>query len=220
MAWMMPVAMGLSGLSGLFGSKQKQQQAGQQSNVQNSSQYQSSQMAPNLNPLAEQGYGAISDKYMGLINQDPNLSGYQAQQSEGINRAGDEQERQLRESLAARGISGPAAETAVANARSQRFGQQVQLQQQIPLLARQMQEQTLGNAGQFYKGIPVGQANWGTSGQSGYGTTNQTGQITTGVNPLSGMFGGMGNILALLSGMGQGGGGSNSPNVGGGGFNP
>jgi hypothetical protein len=225
MAWVAPIIAGLGALGGVFGSKQKQQQSGFQNqqggSVTNfgttSGTTTGSTVTPNINPLAAGGYQAISDKYMDLLNKDPNLTGYQAEQTEQINRQSDIQKQQLRENLAARGITGPAAETAIANAEAQRFGSTINLSNKIPLLARQLMENTMGNAGGFYHGIPVGQTTagtttsttGGTTGQNQWGSTQQGGTVTTGVNPLSGLFGGAGNILALLSGMGMlGGGGS------------
>jgi hypothetical protein len=212
MAWVAPVIAGLGALGGLFGSKQKQQNTGfqnQQAGSVTNSGFQNWQ-ENTLNPLAGAGFTAVSNKYMDLMNQDPNLSGYQASQSEQINRQSDIQKQQLRENLAAKGITGPAAETALANAEAQRFGSNIQLSNQIPLLARQLMENTVGNAGRFYQGIPLsGTSASGntTTGQNQWGSTQQGGTVTTGVNPLSGLFGGAGNILALLSGMGMLGGG-------------
>ena len=218
MAWVAPVLTGLGGLTGLFGNRpqiQKTTSNTQGGSVNNTTFGNWSQQTPQLNPLAGEGYKAISDKYMNLINTDPNLSGYQAQQSGQINNLADIQRRKMQEELAARGISGPAAATAEGNIESQRFGNLTNLNQQIPLLSRQLQENTLGAAGSFYRGMPVGQYNEATGNQTtGSNQWNsQQGTSTSPGNQLGGLFGGLGDILAMLYGRGALGGGGGGGSV-------
>src|SRR5206468_6370764 len=101
---------------------------------------------PNLDPNATGLRSNIIDQYMTLLNQDPNLKGYESSQLSDINRGYGAQRTNLEGNLAARGITGPAAETSLANLENQRFGAGINLRNQIPLLARGLKEDTLQKA--------------------------------------------------------------------------
>ena len=73
---------------------------------------------PNLDPSATGLRSNIIDQYMTLLNQDPNLKGYESSQLSDINRGYASQATNLEGNLAARGITGPAAATALNNLES------------------------------------------------------------------------------------------------------
>src|SRR5437016_3674029 len=123
---------------------------------------------PNLDPSATGLRSNIIDQYMTLLNQDPNLKGYESSQLSDINRGYASQATNLEGNLAARGITGPAAATSMQNLENQRFGAGVNLRNQIPLLARGLKEDTLSKAMGAFSGLVP------SYGSTGTGTGTQT----------------------------------------------
>ena len=206
MAFIPALIAGLGGLGGLFGSKTQQQQTSTQ-NQQSGSTSNTSGLnvnTPQLNPVASSGYEQLSSLFQNLLGKDPDLSGYQAQQTGNINNLANQQQQNEQEILAAKGITGPAAATGAANVESQRVGSITNLQQQIPLLANQLQQQTAGNFLNVIKGMPVGNVTQttGIQGQNSFSSQQGTGTQNNSQNPLAGLFGGLGNLLASLYGSG------------------
>src|SRR5437870_6166039 len=156
---------------------------------------------PNLDPGATGLRSNIIDQYMTLLNQDPNLKGYESSQLSDINRGYGAQATNLEGNLAARGITGPAAATSMQNLENQRFGAGINLRNQIPLLARGLKEDTLSKALTGFSGLVPSYGSTGTSG----GTQSSSGVTTTGTksgNIAGGAFSGASQALALLLGMG------------------
>jgi len=130
---------------------------------------------------------AIIKNYMQMLapgNLD--LSGYQANAIQDINKNRQLQQQQLREQLAARGIQGPAAELAVQNVNNDRFADITHLQNSIPLLRQQLMGQVAQGAGAFFNSSPYGR----TTISKGAG------------NVAGGAVGGAGSALAYLYGQG------------------
>ncbi len=171
-------------------------------------------------PAAQALQEQLIGQYSNLAN--PDLKGYQAQQTERINRNSELQNQAVQQLLAARGLStSPVAATADIGNQSQRIAGITQLQQSIPLLQRQMSLEGMGQAGQFLSTIPRTSA---TTGQTSETTDTSQNQTTSGSNQgftgstvntggqtethnqqqqqagggLGGMFGGLASVLASL----------------------
>jgi hypothetical protein len=111
------------------------------------------------------------------------MRGYQAQQTQSINRNADLQQQSVNNIMAAHGLStSPAAGTAGAGVESQRFGSITNLNEGLPLLQNTLNLQNLGAAGQFAATIPHGQTTTGTgtsfSNEIGTQGTTSTGTST------------------------------------------
>jgi hypothetical protein len=158
----------------------------------------------------------------------PDLTGYQAQQTEGINKNSQLQGQAQQEALAARGLStSPVAGAVAAGNESQRVGQISNLQASIPLLSNQLSLANLSAGNSYLANAPKTSATTGTqtgsTAQTGTSdqtqSTNQTGSqtgsggSTTLANSntqttqqqkagggLGGLFGGLGSVLAGLFG--------------------
>lgn len=211
MAWAPALIAGLGGLGGLFGNrKQTQQQTSRFNNLNRSniSGSQTGQVHTELNPLAGAGYNTLAAQYQKMLGQDPDLKGYEANQFSDINRQSSQLGETQQGLLASRGITGPAALNAQTGLDNQAFAQKIGIHNQIPLLAQQMQQNLMGQAGGFFNSIPTD--TYTTGYTSGASEENQTGESTgTQTNPgnmLGGLFGGMGNLLAFLYGRGAFGG--------------
>lgn len=157
-------------------------------------------------------FNSIRDKYTKLMNTDPDLSGYAAQGIADINRSAGAQNRNLEESLAARGIGGPQAAGLAANNDARRFSDITRFRQGIPLLSRQMQEDTLGKAltafGMAPKDTYTDSWNYNQGQTNEYGTQQGTGTNTTPSNMAAGGIGSLAQMLAFLYGKGAFGGGA------------
>lgn len=174
---------------------------------------------PNINPDDLAFYNSIRDKYTGLLNTDPDLSGYKAGGISDINHATDLQRQSMMERNAASGISGPAAGANLNNLDANRFSQITKFNQGIPLLANQLKQTTLTNALNAFSAMPKGTTstsngttdttdvtnilNGSSSTTQGNSTTvqntgSQKSAIGAGVSSA-------GTILALLTGLIHGG---------------
>ncbi len=149
-----------------------------------------SSTTPNLPQNAQDLRSSIIGQYQDLLGKDPNLSGYESSGLNQINTGFDEQRKALEGNLAARGITGPAAETAMQNLENQRFSQGTQFRNQIPLLQTQMKQNILGSALSGFTGLTPT-----------YGSTQKGSQTTPG-NILGGGLTGASQALAMLLGMG------------------
>lgn len=171
--------------------------------------------------------GKLSQAFSQLTKA-PDLSGYQAQQTEGINKNSEFQGQAQQEALAARGLStSPVAGAVAANTEGQRVGQISNLQASIPVLSNQLALANLSAGNSYLANAPKTSTNVGTqtgsTAQTGTSdqtqNTNQSG-VQTGVGStattnnstqntqqqqksgggLGGLFGGLGSVLAGLFG--------------------
>lgn len=134
----------------------------------------SSTTNPNLSPQTQSLIDSLTKRYQNLTA--PALTGYAAQQTQGINQNANLQQQAAAQMMASRGLSGsPAAGTTAANIDAQRFGAVTNMQEGLPVLQNQMNVANLGAAANFMNMIPHGTTTTGTSIGS---TTNQ--QDTTG----------------------------------------
>lgn len=212
--------MGISALSGLFGNKGQTQKSTQNTQTNNQSSFANanstqSSSAPIIDPRSQSLLSGIQDKYMGLMNNDPNMSGYTAAGIQGINRNSDLQRQNTMENMAQRGQTGPMVGSALNANDAQRFQQVNQFQQSVPLMARQLQQDTLDRAMGVFKGTPQGQYNEGFNTNEGwgqdFGNSASQGTNTLPGNKAGGMLGNLGNMMAFLYGQGAIGGGGGKP---------
>ena len=199
----MPLIGGLvggigSGLAGLFGGgkQQKVQTSGTITN--NSSGSFNSSTNPNLTPLQQSLITQFTQGASNLYNQSTNLQPYEASGMEQINQGSDAASKAMAANLASRGLTfSPAAGNAQTAATLARTGQQAQFANSIPLLGRQMQQQSLGQLMNAFQVIPTGTTSAGTT--AGTTTQNST-QTQNGTNLVSGN-----PIAGALSGATSGG---------------
>jgi hypothetical protein len=183
------------GLAGLFGGgkQQKTQTSGTITNNQQGSFNTQNSTAPNFSnlqkALMQQFTGAASNLY----NQSTNLQPYEASGMEQINQGANAASQAIAANNASRGLSfSPAASTAQNQNTLNRVNQQTQFANSIPLLQRQLQQQSLGQLMQAFQVIPTGQTGTqsGTTTQSG--TQTQQGTNLVSGDPMAGLFSGLG----------------------------
>ena len=202
--------------SGVSNTSQIIQQLVQQLQQQQQQQQQTQTTTPNLSPNIQQLMNTVGSQYNALAT--PDLTGYQAQQTQGINNTANLQTQNADASMAARGLStSPIAQTTDNNIQNQRFSNITNLAQSIPLLKNQLMLSNLGAAGGFVSSAPKGSTTSGTgtttgtttgststtgnnqsnvqSGSSGTTTSQQLQQQGGGVG---GALGAIGSILPLL----------------------
>ena len=190
----MPLIGGLvggigSGLAGLFGGgkQQKVQTSGTITN--NSSGSFNSSTNPNLTPLQQSLITQFTQGASNLYNQSTNLQPYEASGMEQINQGSDAASKAMAANLASRGLTfSPAAGNAQTAATLARTGQQAQFANSIPLLGRQMQQQSLGQLMNAFQVIPTGTTSAGTTTQNSTQTQNGTNLVSG--NPIAGALSG------------------------------
>ncbi len=137
---------------------------------------------PNLSPQTQALIDSLTKKYQNLTT--PSLTGYEAQQTQGINRNADLQQQAIQQMMASRGLSSsPVSGTAAAGVDAQRFGAINNMQAGIPLLQNQLNRENLNSAAQFMGMIPHGTTTTGatTNVQDVINNQNQS-QNTSGSN--------------------------------------
>lgn len=196
-----PLAVsGISALAGGLLNKNKKQQQTTRSN--NSSDVSSDTWnIPQYDSYGEEMRQKLLNSYMGSLDEDPDLSGYQAQGQSNINQMNDVRTMALRNSLSSRGLSySPIAPLAQQQNDNARIGEQASFLNTIPLLQRKMRDERLAAAGGFFKGLPVGSRNLSSGAQhqsqEGFSEGTQPG------NPAGGALAGLGTSLAGLYGYG------------------
>ncbi len=179
----------LSGLAGGLGNRGATQTGTQTSTEKGT-------VSPLLDPYATNLERSIGTNYLNMMPGTAGYNQYLAGGIRNINQNTDLQRQGLNSILASRGISGPAAGTALGNLENQRFGNITQWQQQAPFMALQP-------AAQFFSQIPFGRTEDITK-------TGRETQTTPG-NILGGGLTGLTAMLANLFGQGSYSG-SNYPN--------
>jgi hypothetical protein len=131
MGWIPTAISGLSALGGLFGNKSK-------------TETNTPTIDERYRPLLDSLYGLYQNK---LSNPNVDLSGYAANGISNINSMFDLAKLNRSNSLTARGLStSPIAAASDEMGNNSRMGQIVQLQNTIPLIQRQFQNEDQGNA--------------------------------------------------------------------------
>lgn len=190
----------VSGLAGLFGGLKGQQQYTNTNQQQNQSgeQFGNSRTTPELNPFQQQLAALFTGGARQMWDQDTNLSPYTSQGLQAIAGQGDANRRLISNILAQRGLSySPAAATPLTMNALNTGNQQSQFLSQIPLLQRQLQQQSLQGLMQAFQVQPFGQSSdsYGTT----RGSSNMTGFSNSNVpgNPIAGALSGFGAALPL-----------------------
>lgn len=220
------IGAGLSGLAGLFGGGKQQKQATNQTTTQSGSQSgtfnntgtnnfsnfgnQFGSSTPVLSPFQQALARQFTSRAQTLDNQAADMSGYTAGGLEGIDKGAQNANNILNATLASRGLAySPAASTANTQATLNTIGQKNQFLQQIPLLQRQLQQQSLDQLMKAFQVQPVGTqttqqtTSGGQQNTSQSGTQNLTSNQTSNTqgngvisgNPMGGLFGGFGSGL-------------------------
>jgi len=179
------------------------------------------------NPLDSGLSNQLASAFSNLTKA-PDLTGYQAQQTENINKNAGATDQAQQAALAARGLStSPVAGAVAAGNQANRVGQVTNLQQSIPLLSNQLALANLSAGNSYLANAPKTSATTGTSSGTNFqtgtsqqtGATSQTGsQVGTGTTNqnqtsnqttnskessgggVGGFFGGLGSVLAGLFG--------------------
>lgn len=214
-----PLAIsGISALGGLFSNRPKtttETSRGTTSTSGTTSEVGGTTTTPNLDPATADYLNLIRNRYIQSLNQDVDLSGYEAGGVQNINRASGLRSQALNSILAARGLNySPMGAAANAGLESARVSDVVGFQNQIPLLRNQLMQEKLNNAAAFFSRIPIGQTSTSDVTRNVTGTETREG-TTTGTQPgnmLGGLFGGLGSSLAYLYGSGAFGAGAR-PNI-------
>jgi hypothetical protein len=221
----LPLAMmGISGLAGALGNRGQTQQQNSLTQRNAGSSFKTAQgrdasQTHILQPGAKALIDQITGGYMNLMQNDPNLSGYASSGIQDINRVYDLQREATNENMAARGFRGPIIGAANNANDARRFSEVARFRNQIPLLQRELQQQTMDRALQAFSAQPVDIMSSEFSGNEGYSNefSNEASQGTgtTPGNMLGGGLGNLGNMLAFLFGQGAiggGGGGGSAQN--------
>lgn len=132
------LAVGLSAAGGVFGNKAETQ-----------TQTSTTNLTPEQQALLKQLQEQQTNLSLGT-----DLSGYEAGQVSDINHSRALQLQKLQETMALHGITGPAAGAAESNVDSQRFADITKLHQQIPLLQRQQQQDSLNSGLSLFTAMP------------------------------------------------------------------
>jgi hypothetical protein len=189
------------GLAGLFGGgkQQKTQTSGTITNNQQGSFNQSTN--PNLSPLQQSLISSFTKNASDLYNQSTNLQPYESSGLEAINQGSEAARRAMASNIASRGLSfSPAGATGQNQNTLSRIGQQTQFVNSLPLLQRQLQQQSLQQLMQAFQVIPTGQTSQGSTSQNSTQTQNGTNLVSG--NPMGGLFSGLGaGVLGSLPGL-------------------
>lgn len=201
----------LSGISGLAGGLNNRPNTSTQTNTGtiNDTGSGTQTTTPTFTPKQQQLSDQLVSGYESSLNEDPNLSGYQAQGQAQINAGSDAREKAVKNILASRGLSfSPNAGAVLGQAKNAGITQGVDFANSIPMLAQQLKLQKLQQAGGFFNSM--------AHGQTGSFTTNNTRKLDTTTkttnpgNILGGAVSGIGSMLAYLYGNGAFGKGGNN----------
>lgn len=131
---------------------------------------------PNLSPEHQALINNLISKYSALTNKPVDMSGYQTQQTQNINRNSNLSKQAVDSVMAARGLTtSPVSGTSDANIEASRVSQINNMAQGIPLLQNQMENQNLQGAVALSNSIPHGSTTTGFQSQSGTQQGSQTG---------------------------------------------
>ncbi len=191
-----PLALsGISALAGLFGNKNDSNRSTINQTTNNQA---SSSSTPQLDWETNDLKRALIARYKDSIlrsDSGEDLSGYEAQGLNTINRSSDLRTNSIRNSLAARGLSySPIAALAPAFSDAARYSDTGSFRASLPLLQRQLREKTLSEAGSFFSRIPYGSSSQVDSSQ-------HTDANNTGVQQGNPVGGGLEGLAASLGGL-------------------
>lgn len=190
------IGTAIGGLAGLFGggTQGKVQTNGTITNNQTGSFNTANTTAPNFSNLQKALMSQFTSAASSLYNTSTNLQPYESSGMAQINSGSNAAQQAINAQQASQGLSfSPAASTAQTQNTLNRVNQQTQLANSIPLLQRQLQQQSLGQLMQAFQVIPTGTTGTqsGTTTQSG--TQTQQGTNLVSGNPVAGLFSGLGS---------------------------
>lgn len=143
---------------------------------------------PNISPQTQALIDNLTNRYQSLTA--PSLGGYEAQQTQAINRNADLQSQAAQQMMASRGLaSSPAASTTLGNIDAQRFGNINTMQAGLPILKNQMDLSNLGAAAGFMNMIPHSTTTTGSNTNVSDTTQNQNQGQTSGGSSNTGSTG-------------------------------
>lgn len=185
----------ISGLAGLLGNRsQKQTQTTNQTQSQTGTQ--SSQTNPIFSEMQNQLMKMFTQGAGDFYNRGTDLRPYAQSQMQAIGGQGNANRQIIGNILASRGLSySPAAAAPLTQNAINTGNQQNQFLSQLPLLARQFEQQGLDQLLKSFSAIPTGSSSAGTS--SGTSTTQGTATTQTPGNPWAGLLSGVGAALPL-----------------------
>lgn len=184
--------LGASALGGIFGNKKKTQEQFSQGNT-----YTETGSQPDYDPKNLIFRDRLINETLGDLESNSDLSGYTASGLSQINTASNQRQQALKNALASRGQSySPVSVTAPFAVESARYGDSANFLNSIPLLQRQLRQQSLQTALDYQSRLPVGQRGTQAQSQMQKGTGSQSG------NPIAGGLGGFADTLGFLYGMG------------------
>ena len=195
-----PLAIsGLSALGSLFNKPKVDNRFDQTQQNQSNTQF-SNLQTPMEDSYAQAIKRRLSDYYMNTLNEPIDLTGYRRQGVNDINTNYDLAQKGMQNMLAARGLSySPAASNTLLSGENARIGDIARFTQGLPLLERQLREQTANQAAGFYSRIPIGTSTSGSTSSTGFSHNYGTGQnISQPNSPLSSLA----ETLAYLYGNG------------------
>lgn len=175
MSFLAPLA--ISGISALAGG------------LANKAKTSTATSTPTLQGGQQALYNQLLTQQAGMMGG-PSLGGYQASSEDDINHMAQLQQKNLQETLAARGITGPAANYAAGRVDNSRFAQISKLRQSLPLLQQQFGTDAINAGSNLVRAVAPG--NTSTQTTPGQGAA---GAIGNGASTLAyflghGAFGG------------------------------
>ena len=191
----------ISGLAGLFGGGQQQKtnQNGFQQQQSSGLSQTSGSTTPSTNPLQQSLANLFTSGAQNQYNQSTNLQPYTTQQLGSIQAGGQQSSQALQNAIAARGLSFSPAAANAQTMNTLNTGNQMQgFLQQVPLLQKQLQSQSLQQLMSAFATQPTGVNTMGSTWQSGNSSGSSTGSGTVNGNPMGGLFGGLGAGLAAI----------------------
>ncbi len=209
-SWAVPLAIsGLGALGGLISNKPKEVKTNQTTNTDSDTQtafqntgFQSGSSTPTYDPYSEELKRALIQKHLASLDEDPNLTGYGLSGVRDINNLAGLRTQSLQNALASRGMGQNPYAPLISE--SARVSDVANFRNQIPLLARQLRNTALTNAGGFFSNLKPGQEytgfNQGYGGTSGeqHGASHTEG---TNVQPGNEAGGGISSLATILAGL-------------------
>lgn len=166
------IPLGIAALTGLSGGLGSREQETTQTST--------------IDPISKGYRDQAVARLFSSVNRDPDLRGFEASGIRNINRGSELERTSLEGILAALGIQGPAAGSAIGGIERNRFSDVTNFRNEIPLLRKQLREDAISK----FLGTLI----------------NSADRITTGTSPgnvAGGALGNLGNTLAYFGGRGQ-----------------
>lgn len=193
-----PLAIsGISALAGLFGNRKKTTEQ-----KSTSTEHSDSSNMPVYDASTEIMKKLLMDRFLGRTEDTGDyLSGYAHNGLQNINSAYNTGQNNIESILAARGLGRTSAgASSLVQNQINRANQSANFLNTLPQMADERYRNSLSDAANFFKAIPVGQHTVGDS------TRNTTGTATDPGNMVGGTFASLGSTLAGLYGSGAFGG--------------